>query len=65
MGTTANLGTDNKVKMSTALGSFRRSLKKMRLFIAKSKREEKSIELANQILENYQPKTVDDMQNAL
>ena len=33
--------------------------------MAKSKREEKSVELANQILENYQPKTVEDMQNAL
>lgn len=33
--------------------------------MAKSKREEKSIELANQILENYQPKTVEEMQNAL
>ncbi|GIN90777.1 IS256 family transposase [Siminovitchia terrae] len=33
--------------------------------MAKSKREEKSVELANRILENYQPKTVEDMQNAL
>ncbi|WP_212950842.1 transposase, partial [Siminovitchia terrae] len=33
--------------------------------MAKSKRKEKSVELANQILENYQPKTVEDMQNAL
>lgn len=33
--------------------------------MAKSKREEKSIELANQILENYQPKTVEDIQNVL
>ncbi|GIN95888.1 IS256 family transposase [Siminovitchia terrae] len=33
--------------------------------MAKSKREEKSVELANQILENYQSKTVEDMQNAL
>ena len=33
--------------------------------MAKSKREEKSVELANQIPENYQPKTVEDMQNAL
>ncbi len=30
-----------------------------------AKREEKSVELANQILENYQPKTVEYMQNAL
>ncbi|GIN95554.1 hypothetical protein J6TS1_14240 [Siminovitchia terrae] len=33
--------------------------------MAKSKREEKSVELENQILENYQPKTVEDMQNVL
>ena len=33
--------------------------------MAKTKREEKSAELANQILENYQPETVEDMQNAL
>jgi transposase-like protein len=33
--------------------------------LTKSKREQKSVELAKQILENYQPETVEDMQNAL
>lgn len=33
--------------------------------MSKSKREEKSAELAKQILENYQPENVEDMQNAL
>lgn len=33
--------------------------------MSKSRREEKSAELAKQILENYQPETVEDMQNAL
>ncbi|AVQ98364.1 IS256 family transposase [Oceanobacillus iheyensis] len=33
--------------------------------MAKSKRDQKSAELANQILENYQPETLEDMQNAL
>ncbi|GAB2550885.1 transposase-like protein [Gracilibacillus alcaliphilus] len=31
----------------------------------KSKREGKSAELAKQILDNYQPENVEDMQNAL
>jgi putative transposase len=33
--------------------------------LTKSKRDQKSAELAKQILENYQPETVEDMQNAL
>ncbi|WP_303046901.1 hypothetical protein [Oceanobacillus sojae] len=33
--------------------------------MSKSKREEKSAELAKQILENYQPKAAENMQNAL
>ena len=33
--------------------------------MAKSKRDQKSAELAKQILENYQPETVEDMQDAL
>ncbi len=33
--------------------------------MSKSKQEEKSAELAKQILENYQPETVEDIQNAL
>ena len=33
--------------------------------MTKSKRDQKSAELAKQILENYQPETVEDMQNAL
>lgn len=33
--------------------------------MTKSKREEKSAELAKQILKKYQPETVEDMQNAL
>lgn len=33
--------------------------------LTKSKQDKKSAELANQILENYQPDTVEDMQNAL
>ncbi|MFC4662516.1 IS256 family transposase [Oceanobacillus aidingensis] len=35
------------------------------MLLSKSKREEKSAELAKQILENYQPENVEDMQNAL
>ena len=33
--------------------------------MAKSKRDQKSVELARQVLENYQPETVEDMQDAL
>ncbi len=33
--------------------------------MTQSKRDQKSAELAKQILENYQPETVVDMQNAL
>ncbi|WP_425445461.1 hypothetical protein [Virgibacillus ndiopensis] len=33
--------------------------------MAKSKRDTKSAELAKQILENYQPESVENMQNAL
>lgn len=33
--------------------------------MAKSKRDQNSAELAKQIIENYQPETVEDMQNAL
>lgn len=33
--------------------------------MTQSKRDQKSAELAKQILENYQPETVEDMQNAL
>src|SRR5699024_131022 len=35
------------------------------ILLAKSKRDQKSAELAKQILENYQPETVEDMQDAL
>jgi hypoxanthine-guanine phosphoribosyltransferase len=35
------------------------------ILLSKAKREEKSAELAKQILENYQPETVEDMQNTL
>src|SRR5699024_9926640 len=35
------------------------------ILLAKSKRDQNSAELAKQIIENYQPETVEDMQNAL
>ncbi|MDN6160807.1 MAG: IS256 family transposase [Staphylococcus equorum] len=35
------------------------------MLLTKSKRDQKSAELAKQILENYQPETVEDMQDAL
>lgn len=37
----------------------------MRVILAKSKRDPKSVELANRIIEQYQPESVEDMQNAL
>lgn len=37
----------------------------MVILLTKSNREQKSAESARQILENYQPKTVENMQNAL
>jgi hypothetical protein len=33
--------------------------------VSNTKRDPKSVELANLILEKYQPETVEDMQNAL
>ncbi|WP_220095190.1 IS256 family transposase [Bacillus sp. 03113] len=35
------------------------------MYVANTKRDPKSVELANLILEKYQPETVEDMQNAL
>lgn len=35
------------------------------ILLTKSKRDQKSAKLAKQILENYQPETVEDMQDAL